>query len=105
MRGRLVHVPLQRMVAVAPNQSECVPAVAVPLARALQLDVEWTLNVTRGFARSSTKLVRESIARARTAYPAFGPPIPYPNGPLQPAACAGPLDEGLAAEAQLLNVI
>lgn len=65
--GRSVHVPLQRMVAIAPRAPDCVRDVAGPLATALRLDVNDVLNATRRFAEASLPLVQKSLAEARVA--------------------------------------
>lgn len=70
MPGRAVHLPLQRMVALAPRAPACVrDAVAAPLARALRMDAARVLNVTRAFAAESLPLVLASIAEARRTAP------------------------------------
>ena len=86
--GRSVHVPLQRMVALAPRSPGCVFAVARPLALALRLEEAEVVNSIRRFAAASLPLVRESLAKARgrrtTNYS-------WPTGSLQPAECVGRL--------------
>lgn len=91
MAGRGVHVPLQRMVALAPQQPRCVDAVARPLALALRLPESHVRNVTHTFAASSLALVQRSIAEAHKAVP---PPDPRrwrwpPGSPLEPSECGG----------------
>ena len=93
MAGRFVHLPLQRMEALAPQQPRCVDAVARPLALALRMAESHVLNVTHAFAASSLALVRESIANAHKEVP---PPDPRrwhwpPGSRLEPSECAGSL--------------
>ena len=57
MPGRSVHIPLQRMVALAPHASGCLLAIARPLAHALRMSEADVLNRTRAFAVASLPLV------------------------------------------------
>lgn len=92
MPGRSVHVPLQRMVLLAPRAPECVHAVARPLAHALRLDVDSVLNTTRDFAARSLPLVQKSLAeaRARQSSVAGAATWGWPaDTALEPSSCSG----------------
>ena len=101
---RVVHVPLQRMVALQRSRSGsgCVHVVSQRLAAALRLDdVDAALNSTRAFAASSLPLVMRSMAESRLYPLAKGlesalvsPNGGWPEGPLQPAACSGEMRSG-----------
>ena len=101
---RVVHVPLQRMVALQRSRSGsgCVHVVSQRLAAALRLDdVDAALNSTRAFAASSLPLVMRSMAESRLYHLAKGlesalvsPNGGWPEGPLQPAACSGEMRSG-----------
>lgn len=90
---RSVHVPLQRMVAIAPHAPGCLVAIARPLAHALRMRESDVLNATRAFAVASLPLVRESVTDARKQQP---PPNPHawrwpPSSSLEPDECRGAL--------------
>jgi hypothetical protein len=98
--GRTVHVPLQRMVALAPRAPGCARHVALQLAAALSLDAAEVVNVTRAFAAKSLQIVvasrdqgREQRTRMLVREPSL---LSWPTGSaLQPTACVGTLDQGV----------
>ena len=91
--GHTVHVPLQRMVAIAGRAPDCVAAVARPLADALRMNAEDVVNVTRRFAAASLRLVTDSLAETRKVRLHVEPSLlAWPTGsPLLPAPCIGEL--------------
>jgi len=93
---RVVHVPLQRVVALASRSPACLEAVAHSLAGALRLDRAFVLNVTAHFAASSLSLVQKSLAEGHKLAPdlfvSSSVDVGWPrDSPLHPRACEGQL--------------
>ena len=87
----VVHVPLQRMVALAARTPACAETVVHSLANALKMNLAWTMNVTMTFALKSIPLVTASLSEAHRKVPDIHLSNPasifWPVGPLLPMAC------------------
>ena len=100
---RVVHVPLQRMVALTPRSPACLEAVAHSLATTLRIDKSFAVNVTHRFAASSLRLVQESLVDGHRDMPSIvlsdHSRLPWPSSsPLQPSSCDGTLLLGRASK-------
>mmetsp|Transcript_57991 Transcript_57991/g.172397 ORF Transcript_57991/g.172397 Transcript_57991/m.172397 type:complete len:149 (-) Transcript_57991:343-789(-) len=90
--GRLVHLPLQRVVALTNRTPECVDDVIAPLIAALRLNRSDATRAARAFVRESYRLVVTSIREARAKPILLAPSInaSWPRA-LEPSSCSGPL--------------